>query len=732
MERQRLDHVSRPLPRGIRAQGDLRRAREREPVTLGTMGEALLKPGCVSPYYVKPDQAGRVVHPDTVGAIRISCGKCRNCAVVRKQMLIGRMAAEAATSEKTLLLTLTYAPNEDGSDPEAARVLQKPDAQKFRKTMTKRYGRLQYVIAGEYGARRQRAHWHALVFFRPGQKRPDWASLPDRVRHDHWMACQLGQITKDGFFVSCGVPVAASGRGEKLSFRAYIPEWSHGHVDVKAPDFGAFGYVAKYLLKDSHRSTLDVRAGMIEQTASVRSRGLGLTFIQELGARMAREMVAPRDALYSVPGGVYKRGPREGKHIRFTMTRAMRREYFDAFLREVAPLVMAGKRKLEMSEALLSHLDQQAKIDPSATAQRLARSLLGAAQFNAAWLPSFRTALPVRRAITTPDGAVCFRDPALRWWLAWYHCDHRAGDPPAILHPLPPGWRALRCAVQRSGAEALGGLSPDYTLTPDQRVTLSKAQRERLHYLAAKRRGSLTAAQADEFRRLAAIDRQSVLVERTVAWRGQNNPGMADCSSDTLLAFVDQGEPVGDVGIAARLRFLPEARDALRERELSLLLDAATPSPQELANRGVRSVGLPVGTPDPDAPGFGPEHFPLWQVYAAGEMPGPITRKLTAKRATKHDRAWFGDPEPPTCCEYCDNTGFIQAFGQDVPCPSCMAQVPAPPYRMVPGGLADRALQVMHRKRSHRSVRGKASDTAADEASRQFWRDYYASFSSSS
>lgn len=132
------------------------------------------------------------------------CGVCWRCIENRVSDYVGRALCEAAYSEAVCALTLTYAPRQDGAEKN----LTPSHAQAFIRALRKRGHKIRYLIAGEYGKLRDRAHFHALLFFKSIP--PDWP--------------------------------------QEKNF--HIDEWPHGHVfcDWTGSD-SAIRYVCKYLLK---------------------------------------------------------------------------------------------------------------------------------------------------------------------------------------------------------------------------------------------------------------------------------------------------------------------------------------------------------------------------------------------------------------------------------------------------------------------------------------------------
>lgn len=546
--------------------------------------------GCSRPLYVLPAERGRVVSKDTIGAVRISCGKCFGCALTRKSMLVGRMAGEAAMSVRTVLVTLTYRdverqgcypfgkhPKGNGVPPERASKLLLDDVRAFRKSLVKRYGGVQYVIAGEYGSRTRRAHWHALVFFRKEHKLAPWADFPTVVPAAEKFARMTGGgIGSDAGFTYNGIEILyispPKDFARSAGIRCVIPEWPHGHVDIRTPDHGGFGYVAKYMLKDSHAAQLDVRANRHSQKTSITSRGLGVSYVIDLGERHAEQGLEPQSGLYIVDGSKFRRGVNKGKYCRFPMTRAMRREFLNAYLRRIACDLALGVRKLYRAggEFLNEHLDRDAQLDPRVCAAQFVRGFLAG--------------------------------PRSRPWRAsWVEAPASAGGFLGALHrsekPVDEcsfsSWRPdpLRCwgSVIKLPQDTAGFRVAFFSRSPGG---------ELVHSMEVDRWQDLKALfQSGEWGDIALIGH----------WTGSE-------------IFALEGAAAAG-----------HARRGLRDLETRW-----SPPPEQLGNRGVRSVGLPAVWDSRDPPDDPADAYPLfwrWMVDAVASF------ELQRFRATLEQRA---------------------------------------------------------------------------------------------
>lgn len=153
----------------------------------------------------------RVTNKLTGEVIEVACRKCKRCEANRLTDLAGRCFAEALTSDLYVAVTLTYR----GETPHS-QTLVYSDVQKFFKRLRSAGISARYIIAGEYGSKRGRAHWHAVLFFRGA----------------------VADLEK-----TLALPPADT---EKQEWKF----WPHGFSFVQKPDYYGLLYVLKYAAKD--------------------------------------------------------------------------------------------------------------------------------------------------------------------------------------------------------------------------------------------------------------------------------------------------------------------------------------------------------------------------------------------------------------------------------------------------------------------------------------------------
>lgn len=203
---------------------------------------------------------------------------CRHCDLCRRNRLrdwLGRCVAEEYCSDLTVSVTLTYA----GDGPETA-LLRYRDVQLMLKRMRKDGLSVRYLVAGEYGEQKGRAHWHCIFFFRG----------------------KVPEITMES--------------------RVQWKYWPHGFAYFQQPDYKGLSYVLKYILKDQYV------AGQRRVFSMSKKPPIGYDYFMGLADRMAE-------------GGFMMHAPEyrfadktdhTGKSIRYWLQGAMRRLFIERFV----------------------------------------------------------------------------------------------------------------------------------------------------------------------------------------------------------------------------------------------------------------------------------------------------------------------------------------------------------------------------------------------------------------
>lgn len=269
----------------------------------GTGRQKVFRPGPEHRGTIKAPSARMVGFQDFEN---VPCGKCKGCARRKANSWVLRLMAEAQTARHAIVLTLTYAGDGTPGMPKGWRAdghereIHYRDFQLFMKRLRKRYAKLgatvRYFVAGEYGSRKGRAHFHVILYFVGGA--PELVSVVDREfpeskdKNDNFHHATWWDVQRD-------VPM--------------------GHINRLAGSFGtgkAF-YVAKYIVK-----------GMTGECEAVwkSSFTLGRDYVSQ---------IAERDARYGTWSKGYARMPGlvENKNWQVPMMGSLRGHYVREVMR---------------------------------------------------------------------------------------------------------------------------------------------------------------------------------------------------------------------------------------------------------------------------------------------------------------------------------------------------------------------------------------------------------------
>jgi hypothetical protein len=161
-----------------------------------------------------------------------------------------------------LSVTLTYG---DGDTAKAA-ILYYPDFQGMMKRLRAAGYKVRYIVTGEYGSRKGRAHWHAILFF----------------ENQHW-------------WPHVGKPWARKRAmpDVELEKRVDWKPWGHGYAWFEKPDYKAFRYVLKYVLKDQQQKVA------VGKLAMSKKPPLGAKYFEQLAERYVAQGLSPQSYKYS-------------------------------------------------------------------------------------------------------------------------------------------------------------------------------------------------------------------------------------------------------------------------------------------------------------------------------------------------------------------------------------------------------------------------------------------------
>lgn len=200
------------------------------------------------------------IHPD---GLKTPCRKCWQCRENRINDWTGRCIAERETAVAASVVTLTYG----GGDTAQSRFLRKSDMTAYLKAIRNAGHKVRTFYAGEYGSKKGRAHWHALLFWNEAMP---YRELRKNINDEFW---------PHGF--------------------SY---WTEAHVkDIR--------YVMKYINKD------DVDLDAARSFGMSRKPVLGRDYFIELAGRYVEQGLAPQRPFYKFREVLDK----TGKNIEFYM-----------------------------------------------------------------------------------------------------------------------------------------------------------------------------------------------------------------------------------------------------------------------------------------------------------------------------------------------------------------------------------------------------------------------------
>lgn len=244
---------------------------------------------------ISPAHAEILKGPNKV-LVPVPCRHCWQCCQNRVNDLVGRALCEAAYSDWTVTISLTYAPRDDGAD----KVLTPGHFQTFIKNLRneRRYQpgcenhhKIRYLVVGEYGEMKGRSHFHAILF---GDGPRLEISPKNKEPWPHHKRC-------------------------------WPSSWPYGHVWADHnSDEKSLRYVCKYLLKNE--------PGKYWFSCSKKPT-LGSAFFKERAELSARLGVFPSSFSYSPPGSTRSKN--------YLMTGATRRDFLQDVIdkwREKQPL----------------------------------------------------------------------------------------------------------------------------------------------------------------------------------------------------------------------------------------------------------------------------------------------------------------------------------------------------------------------------------------------------------
>lgn len=215
---------------------------------------------CYSPTRAwQPEGGGPLVFSERKDhrELKISCGWCIGCRIEKQEGWAIRCYAESLTTDPNWFITLTY----DDEHYPLHGSLNLRHMQLFNKQVRKKHGPFRFFMAGEYGDKTQRPHYHMLAF---------------GLNIDDLCKCNSVYAKQDVY--------------TSESLRQL---WGRGNVSVGTVTMASARYCTSYIMKkwqgdgaEEHYERLDPATGEIisvtpEFCTMSRRPGIGAKFLQK-------------------------------------------------------------------------------------------------------------------------------------------------------------------------------------------------------------------------------------------------------------------------------------------------------------------------------------------------------------------------------------------------------------------------------------------------------------------
>lgn len=190
---------------------------------------------------------------DPTKPVQVPCSKCWGCRLERARQWAIRCMYENQMHKKSCFVTLTYDDKKDGiTYGGEAYTLYPRHLQLFLKRLRKKHGpKIKFFACGEYGEKKGRPHYHALLY---------GVDFPDRI------------------------PVPTKGEHPLYTSPALEALWTHGDVRIGEVTFESSSYVARYIMKKKLGKTANYynKVGIVpEFTRMSRRPGIGTTWYEK-------------------------------------------------------------------------------------------------------------------------------------------------------------------------------------------------------------------------------------------------------------------------------------------------------------------------------------------------------------------------------------------------------------------------------------------------------------------
>lgn len=240
----------------------------------------------------------------------IWCRKCERCRRNRINDWVGRCIAESRHATSTHSVTLTYGRDEnDSEDHVHSALLIYKDLQDYFKRLRKDDYKFKYLVVGEYGGLKKRAHWHMIIFWY-GKNPPIELNVKRCLTHTYW--------TDYG---------------------------SNGHTHWQQMTPESIWYVCKYIQKDTDDDEMKIRMS--------KKPPIGHQWFNEWAHEHVRQGLAPTDLFYSFQGVTHQDGKRRQYYMQATTADNFIKEYCLEFVRQ------KGHLRIPYSELVDEWIDKK-------------------------------------------------------------------------------------------------------------------------------------------------------------------------------------------------------------------------------------------------------------------------------------------------------------------------------------------------------------------------------------
>lgn len=187
----------------------------------------------------------------------VPCGHCLGCQIDYSHEWANRMMFELRDNPDAIFVTLTYRNADVPRNDHGDMTLCKRDVQLFFKRLRKHFSdrRIRFYLAGEYGSKTFRPHYHAIIY---GLSLNDFDDLtPHGCNEIH-----------DPYFVS----------------KSFEDIWGKGFCLIAQVTYNTCAYVARYTMKKHYASDKDFSdLGIVpEFNLSSRKPGIGMLHSDDL------------------------------------------------------------------------------------------------------------------------------------------------------------------------------------------------------------------------------------------------------------------------------------------------------------------------------------------------------------------------------------------------------------------------------------------------------------------